>query len=767
MEFSEIGKKIFIFLRDPQIFCLLIIFAISIMIKTTVSFCFSSPFLFGDEVEYYTKASAIFHSQNIFATPPINDVFPGYPMVLLIGFFLSDSAISIYHSLLFVNIILSTITIFPAYFILKNYCSERISLIGSIILVTLPCLIVYEFMVVSENLFIPLFVFSCWFFIEFCKNKSRVFGILFFLSLIMLTITRPTGFIMVLSFFILIIFEEFMNLSKKIKIVTASIVIISITLFSIVLISLIIRTEFFIGPYDISKFLQLTIQSISSADSLLYILSLILYKFEYLILSGYCIFFILTCLLFFHLYFPKMAATVTKIDIFQSLTDEQQRTLKALGFYVFFTALPLIIISVFFNYRSGSIFKSITHQFDVYGRYIDPIVPLIFIFGIISLSILTEQIKSPSKSVWGIFLGLDLVILSLFNLTFPFILHDQYQISNNLAIWYLIDFKNIIPIWGLIAILFIVMTILMILGLYSTKLKYFFFLIVIITSVFIGSMAIMDEQPISSFRHSQNEIGRYLSENTHENTLLIIDSNSKEDFNYIWLATFLAKGPVQYYPIINESSLPGNNTNFYVMTSQSLNLSRIYFPIGSSTGGFFLYKPGDEKSNLSQPNKSLSTNGQYEYLWFEPENFEGITTHVSGWGTASVGFEPLSHKLALSASNSISNNNTIYLTTNISIKKDTYYYWVRSRVLSFSQSSFILEIDNRQFPYFRNKSDRDKWIWTNLGNSSLDKGQHSISLIKTIPSQKSPSATWAGVDMILITNNLTYIPVDGTMPPKG
>ncbi len=755
------------FINYLSIFYLLLIFIVSIMIKTTISFYFSSPIILGDEVEYFTKASAIINSQNIFAPPPILNTFPGYPLVISICFFLFHTPISVYHSILILNIILSSLIIFPTYFILKKYCDERTSIIGSMILVTLPCLTVYEFLMMSENLFIPLFIFSFWFFIEYCENKSSVFGILFLLTLIMLAMTRPIGFLMGMSIFFIFSFEKFIKLSKSLKMVTSLIVIILCLVLYFLITDIIIDNDLIINQYNISYFFDTTLQSVATTDSLLHLFSLFLYKIEYLILSGYYVFFLLTCLLLAFLFLPKMSAKILKSDIIRNINSLQQSSLKKSGAYVFLSSLLIVITSVFFNYRSETVFIGNQYQFEVYGRYIDPIVPMLFILGIISLSLLSEQIKRPVTTVWIFFIVLNLMIIFIFNLTFPFVLKEQYAIGNNFAIWYLIDLKNLIPIWCIVTILFIVMNALQFFELYSKKLKHFFLLIVVLVSVFIGSLAIMNELSLSSYQNTQNQIGRYLTENSNESILLIIDSKSQGPTSYIWLALFLAKGPVKYYPINNESSLPSDNTNHFLLSSKLFNLSRVYFPIGTTTGGLYLYNPCDIQLNPLEPYKSLITSNDDEYLWFEPEKFQTITSHTSGWGKASQGYQPLSNDLVLSGSNIISTNNVINQTFNSSTKNDIYYYWVRSRLFSFSPSSYILEIDNLQFPYYQNRTNSNKWIWIYLGNSTLDEGQHTLSLIKTIPSQERPIPTWAGIDMILITNNMTYVPIDGTIPPMN
>ena len=133
--------------------CLLVIFIIILLIKSYVSLKFVSPWIYRDEMIYAEMAENILNSS-------YSNLPPLYPFILSPAYaFFADKSI-IYHIMLLINCIINTSVLFPSYFIMRKYCNESYSLASSVAIALLPSIIAYNFSLMCENLFVPLFLFS-------------------------------------------------------------------------------------------------------------------------------------------------------------------------------------------------------------------------------------------------------------------------------------------------------------------------------------------------------------------------------------------------------------------------------------------------------------------------------------------------------------------------------------------------------------------------------------------------------------------------------
>lgn len=149
------------FLYLPISAWLLIIFFLLVFLKTCWIFFYSSgPTVFLDELLYKEDAQQIFsgrlHDGTLYgwAYPPL------YP-VLLSPAFLSQK--HWYELMLFINTLLSSSIIFPAYLISKRLLPEKMVFYPVIMVALLPFHAVYFSLLMSENLFLLVFLFALYF----------------------------------------------------------------------------------------------------------------------------------------------------------------------------------------------------------------------------------------------------------------------------------------------------------------------------------------------------------------------------------------------------------------------------------------------------------------------------------------------------------------------------------------------------------------------------------------------------------------------------
>jgi len=153
--------------------CYLIgIFFTLIAIKSILTIPLQTPWIFADEAVYDNIAQNILDSTFFSDLKYCQTYPPGYSVFLSIAYLFSGDKAVIYHIMLIINTILTSSIIFPSYFVLKKYISQKQALLGSILISVLPAVTLYNFVLMSENLFIPLTMFSIWFLHEAFENNS-------------------------------------------------------------------------------------------------------------------------------------------------------------------------------------------------------------------------------------------------------------------------------------------------------------------------------------------------------------------------------------------------------------------------------------------------------------------------------------------------------------------------------------------------------------------------------------------------------------------
>jgi hypothetical protein len=154
-----------------------------------------------------------------------------------------------------------------------------------------------------------------------------------------------------------------------------------------------------------------------------------------------------------------------------------------------------------------------------------------------------------------------------------------------------------------------------------------------------------------------------------------------------------------------------------------------------------------------------------EYIWLIASDFSGITTHTTGWGSANGNPEGSPNMVVLSAAGSPSGI-LIYQSFNTTVAGE-HKIWIRSWNFNFTDSKYRMKIDDScDYEVDQERTDGNyRWVWISPGNCSVERGLHNASLISDNGVKNSTTTVWGGVDIVLITNNLSYIPMDGEIPP--
>jgi hypothetical protein len=565
-------------LINNNFYLLIAVFLIIVIIKIILSLKLYSPFVLNDELNYDSLAKNVLNGKLV---PIIGDTrSPGYPIVLSVAYLLSGDKGTIYHIMLLISALISTSMIFPSYFILKKYCTEMLSLLGAIAVTTLPFMNLYGFTIMSEALFIPLFMFSIWFLINSYETDDKKWQLLASASAVYLYMTRPNGLAIAIAFIAAFIFYVYDNLKYNniYNIVLNKIYLIAS--FIILLISWILYSAFFSN-------------SITSAGSIIFILMVIaivallhfistqrnikfgfnLSRGNYLVIS---VSLLIVILIFIYLYikdivslflnsnsYYSFGSSFNLIDTSKHLLDifnnwgnfaifigviandlsylficsyfilsfllvyyisllynkkaDKNIALSTVAVYVLVSALFLLLSVIALRFSGG-------WGFDILGRYIDPILPVIILFSIIILNKL-NSIKFSKYTGYFAVIYLGTVLLTLFVLEYNnAIISGLEQLQDNVALYYLDWFyQSFFPEVFVLMFSLIIMALLYL----SIKNKRYtaILLIFIIISSIIFSISVYNAALDSSNFRKDNPINQYLVGHTDRNTLLVLDSN--------------------------------------------------------------------------------------------------------------------------------------------------------------------------------------------------------------------------------------------------
>jgi len=554
-------------------------FFILVTIKIFLSFYFKSPWIFADESIYAETARNILQGDFYSKIQFFRGYPPGYSLFLVIAYLLSENSGNTYQLMLIINSFLTSSIIFPAFFLLKKLCSEKFSLLGSIFIAVSPSVFLYNFVVMSENLFIPLFAFSLWFIIESFETNSKTWGILAGFSIFLLFFTRVTGIAMIIGFFLALIYYGLMQIKLKGPLTLVKELFFPVTSFCIpTIIWLYYKSRLEGLDYSAAPYNAVILQSLSNIDFFIRFLSLIIHEFEFLILSSYFILFV------FALY--SICLILVTFSGYPSKLEEKQKNvaIKTGTFYFLVSSILLVIITV--AHMSIALSEN-DLRYLIFGRYIDPAVPIISIFGLIGLYNILNKNFEKKKNV--VFLTLSMLSLFiLFVIDFP---SKSYKFPNMFTIFYIQKVVEFIPVIQFIGLFVILLLVWFTVIQYHKKFWPVFIIFLISISV-IGIYFTLQIQYSESSKSAElTEISTYLIKNSNESSRILMtndDYNKYWGTRIFWATQFYIKGHLIKNDICKNMSMdncqPIQDSD-YIISSKILP----YHSIITTKSGYHLY----------------------------------------------------------------------------------------------------------------------------------------------------------------------------------
>jgi len=202
----------YIDLQKNGLFVIICIFLTIIIIKLLLSTAFYAPFISDESV--YTNETKILSNGTLY--PHMGQQPPLYLFFLSIAYIISDDNTVAYHIMLIIGCIASSTIIFPAFFILRKYVESLYAILGAVAVMTCLALNYFSFIVMQENLYIPLMLFSVLAIIEAFDTSNLKWQIIAGASIACLEMTKSIGQIAEIAFVATIVIYIFINRKKGI-----------------------------------------------------------------------------------------------------------------------------------------------------------------------------------------------------------------------------------------------------------------------------------------------------------------------------------------------------------------------------------------------------------------------------------------------------------------------------------------------------------------------------------------------------------------------
>ncbi|MBU1203798.1 MAG: glycosyltransferase family 39 protein [Nanoarchaeota archaeon] len=198
---------------------LLLVFVLVSLVKFLLSLFVPTIMIYSDAYIYAKMARSFFyHGAFLLHGNPLNFYPPLYPILLSISYVFRDMRI-VYAFMKLINSFVSSLVIFPAWLLAKEFFSKKKSLIIAFLCLITPFSFSFAPYLMAENLFFPLFLFSFYFIYKSFVDKRLLWDALAGISMALLYLTKVHGislvFVVIMAFIVSLIRREFFQVKKK------------------------------------------------------------------------------------------------------------------------------------------------------------------------------------------------------------------------------------------------------------------------------------------------------------------------------------------------------------------------------------------------------------------------------------------------------------------------------------------------------------------------------------------------------------------------
>lgn len=527
------NAKINRFIEKP-ITLLILLYFVSVVTKVLLSLYVKAPYIYLDELIYTKMAQSFFDSgEFLYKGIPTHQYPPLYPIVISAAFILKDMA-AIYIALKIINALISSLIIIPVWLLSRNFLNEKESITLAIYSLIFPYSI-YSNVIMSENLFYPLFMFTIYLIYESTIKDNFKIDVLCGFSIGLLSLTKITGNFLLITFVFVLLIEIIIKIKNKEKNEPLFKCYKNITKFSVFFIkhvlmaikkkwgvflayALIVSPWFIRNGYHFGYSLQGMLGGYFTEIEAIETIQFSFGSFIYFVFTHFSYLIIASGIIFF----------ASSIMLLHSFLNNELTSTKSNNILIFTTiswvsSFLLVIMSSYHVYQA---YILIDDYHRIQGRYIDPILLLFLMMGFIGLK---QGNIARNFDFFGKYLLPSLLISSFVLVFSPLSFLHAQAITSTPGILFLNIFEVLnVPI--VIAKSFLVVLPFTFLLLYRfglLRIKY----IVPIFAIFLlcsSSVAYAYNVNMSYWIENDMEIGKWLYSNDKRESVVLFDGRDSD-----------------------------------------------------------------------------------------------------------------------------------------------------------------------------------------------------------------------------------------------
>lgn len=196
-------------MHKDNIILLFILYFSVVLLKFLIEPLILCPTILYDEIVYLQMALNDLLENQISHYPPL------YPFI--ISLFPSDSIQISYHIAKNLNIFISSLIIFPTYFLSRFFLNKQLSLIIGFFSLLIPVGFTYSFLIMSENLFYPLFLISVYLIFKSEKESKKWLYSITGIIMGFAVLTRIIGLVLIVAFMLYLLYKFFLYEKNDVK----------------------------------------------------------------------------------------------------------------------------------------------------------------------------------------------------------------------------------------------------------------------------------------------------------------------------------------------------------------------------------------------------------------------------------------------------------------------------------------------------------------------------------------------------------------------
>jgi len=495
---------------------LLILYLIICGIRIWYSFAFAGPQSIPDATAYDFIARSIIEGTFLSSGAYAYQYPPGYPFLLSISYLFGPDKIIIYHAQLILNALVAGLVLFPAYLLLRDWCTKEIAVVGSVVIATLPSISRSTGLIMSENLFIPLVFFALYFIYKAFKTDNQYIALIAGFLCFSVFITRSIGITMLIALvcgFMWYCYQHqkvsgsyIESLRKKWALLAGAFFPFAFAFLTTILIGGEAPTA---GYHPIAT---LTSYAQNIGTEYTTFLQTFLLNMDYVILVSYCI----GTVIAIYVMYLYLRGDIT--DVLNPNQKEGGQREKMAFHGMIGVAGSLLVLLALTPFYGGFMM--------IYGRYYDPLIPILFLFTMFGIQYLMYNRNIPKLHLYTIFAAN--ILTSVFVvLTLQWNVHFDY--TQNAVLLYLYSLPASLGVTIIVLLFGMILPIFLLIGTKKAQVMRIFFVLIIAINI-ITSIPMIQ----TGIEHSNNfdgvgAIGKYIQGNIDTNAVIFWDNSIIED----------------------------------------------------------------------------------------------------------------------------------------------------------------------------------------------------------------------------------------------